>query len=176
MKPTHQETEKNQRPMRRPIRFAYFAIAALACLSSAAYTLYDYLMRPERRPLDAAPVKTRLQAPVPPGRAEAFFTLNTGGDQMGQRAKEAGLMVIVRVGTDHYQQTIASCPDPGLGSALGGGTERELEIAACDGEYWLISEPGRVSVVRMDKKQEGETITQFDLPDGVRAVTPPDKF
>jgi len=165
-----------QHPSYRAAKYAqYFVVGALVCLG-AAYSLYDYLARPERRPLDVTPVKTPLQTPVPPGRAEAFFELNTGGDQMVLRPKEAGLMVVVRVGIDEYRQTIASCPDPGLGSALGGGTERELEIAVCDGEYWLISEPGRVSVVRMDRKPGGETITQFDLPDGVRAVSPRDKY
>jgi hypothetical protein len=120
-------------------------------------------------------MRIRLQTPVPPGRAEAFFKLDTGGDQMTQRPKEAGLMVVVRVGIDEYRQTIASCQDPGLGSAFGGGTERELEVAICDGEYWLVSEPGTVSVVRMDKKTGGEPVTRFDLPDSVRAVGPQDR-
>jgi len=149
----------------------YFAVGTLACLIVACSPSDDQT-RLKRRPLDAKPVKTRLQTPIPPGQAEAFFELNTGSDQMGQLPKEAGLMVIVRVGIDEYRQTIASCPDPGLGSALGGGTERELEIAICDGEYWLISEPGRVSVMRMDKKPGGEQITRFDLPDNLRAVKP----
>jgi len=125
------------------------------------------------RPLDAEPVRTLLKTPLPPGRAEAFFAMNTGGDQMTLRPKEAGLMVVVRVGTDEYRQTIASCPDFGLGSALGGGTERELEVAMCDGEFWLMSEPGSVSVVRMNEKLNGETIARFNLPDGVRAIASP---
>jgi hypothetical protein len=62
----------------------------------------------------------RLQTPVPPGRAEAFFMLDTGGDQMTQRPREAELMVVVRMAHDEYRQTIASCRYPGLGSALGG--------------------------------------------------------
>jgi hypothetical protein len=82
---------------------------------------------------------------------------------------------VVRVEGDEYRQTIASCRNPGLGSALGGGTERELEVALCNGEYWLVSEPGTVFVVRMDKKPDGEQVTRFDLPGSVRAVRPQER-
>jgi len=128
-----------------------------------------------RRALDAVPVHVRLATPLPAGRAEAFFKLDTGGDQMTRRPKEAGLVVVVRIESNEYRQTIASCVDPGLGSALGGGTERELEVAICDGEYWLVSEPGIVSVVRMDRKPNGQQVARFDLPGGVRAVRPQDR-
>lgn len=94
---------------------------------------------------------------------------------MTQRAKEAGLVLVVRVGMVEYRQTVASCRDPGLGSALGGGSERELEVAVCDGEYWLLSEPGSVSVVRMGKERGGRPVTRIQLPDRVRAVTPRDR-
>lgn len=126
-----------------------------------------------RRPVDSVPVKSRLATPLPRGHAEAFFTLNTGADQLGQRPKEAGLVVVVRVGADEYRQTVASCREPGLGTALGGGTDRELEVAACDGEYHLISEPGTVSVLRVDQQPPGEVVARFNLPDrSTRAVRP----
>jgi hypothetical protein len=128
---------------------------------------------PARRSLDSTPVRSQLATPLRRGHAEAFFTLNTGADQMGQRPKEAGLVVVVRVGTDEYRQTIASCRDPGLGTALGGGTERELEVAACDGEYHLISEPGTVTVLRVDRQPPGDVVARFDLPNrSTRAVRP----
>jgi hypothetical protein len=126
---------------------------------------------PQPRTLDAEPIPSKLQTPLPEGRAEALFTLNTGGDQMTTTAREAGLVVIVRVGDEEYSQTVASCPDPGLGSALGGGTERELEVAICNGEFILVSEPGRVSVVPIENGVEGPAIAQFELPSGVRAVS-----
>ena len=126
-----------------------------------------------RRPLDSTFVKARSSTALPPGRAEAFFTLNTGADQMGQRPKEAGLVVVIRVGSDEYRRTIASCREPGLGTALGGGTERELEVAACDGEYHLISEPGTVTVRRVDGQTRDEVVARFPLPDPrARAVRP----
>lgn len=127
------------------------------------------------RALDTRPTKTKLATPLPAGRAEAKFALNTGGDQMAQRPKEAGLMVVVRVDGKEYRQTIASCRDPGLGSALGGETERELQVATCRGEYWLISEVGHVSVMRVDRKPEGEEVARIPLPAGVRAVAAPDR-
>ena len=100
-----------------------------------------------------------------------MFALNTGGDQMTTTAREAGLVVIVRVGADEYRQTVASCPDPGLGSALGGGTERELEVAICNGEFVLVSEPGLVTVVPIENGVEGKAVARFELPSGVRAVS-----
>lgn len=123
------------------------------------------------RELDAQPIKTKLQAPLPEGRAEALFSLNTGGDQMTETSRQAGLVVIVRVGDDEYRQTIATCPDPGLGSALGGGTERVLEVAICNGEFMLVSEPGLVTVVPIQDGAEGKAIARFELPSGVRAVS-----
>lgn len=127
------------------------------------------------RALDAQANKTKLQAPLPEGRAEALFSLDTGGDQMTQTSRQAGLVVIVRVGEDEYRQTIATCPDPGLGSALGGGTERELAVAICNGEFMLVSEPGLVTVVPIENGSEGKPIARFELPNGVRAVNAKDK-
>ena len=123
------------------------------------------------RVLDAQPAKTKLQSPLPEGKAEALFRLDTGGDQMTETSREAGLVVVVRVGGDEYRQTIASCPDPALGSALGGGTERELEIAICNGEYVLVSEPGLVSVVLIENGAEAKAVARFELPKGVHAVS-----
>jgi hypothetical protein len=128
-----------------------------------------------QRSIDKVPEKIQLKNPLPPGIVEAFFTLNTGSDQMLQQPKEAGLVVVVRLDVTEYRQTISSCTDPGLGSALGGGTERELEVAICNGEYWLVTEPGTLSVIRMDKKPEGESIFHLKLPKGVTAVRPRDK-
>ncbi len=157
------------------IAFNIMSIAIVsACLFIACSPAGSQTER-KKRELDPEPVKARLETPLAPGQAVAFFKLDTGGDQMTQTPKEAGLVVVVRIGDYEYNQTIASCSDPGLGSALGGGTERELEVAICDGEYWLISEPGLVSVDRMDKKPAGEHITQIKLPDSVRAKRPDEK-
>lgn len=79
------------------------------------------------------------------------------------------LVAVVRIGGKEHTRKIATCKDFGLGSALGGGTERWLEAAVCGDYFWLISEPGRVSVVR--KTKTGEVpVTHIDLPAGVRAV------
>ena len=128
---------------------------------------------PDRRQLDTVPETTRVSQPLPAGRAEALFALNTGADQMTTRGKEAGLVAIVRFGDRELRQTIATCPDPSLGSALGGGGERELEVALCNGEYHLISEAGAVTVLRVDKKAAGEVVARFTLPAAdMRAIKP----
>ena len=128
---------------------------------------------PVRRPVDTAPETTRVTEPLPAGRVEAFFALHTGADQMTERGKEAGLVVVVRFADRELRQTIASCTDPALGSALGGGTARELEVAMCNGEFRLLSEPGVVRVTRTDKQPAGEVVATFALPAAaMRAVKP----
>lgn len=127
---------------------------------------------PQKRALDAAPVRIPLTQPLPAGHAEAFFRFETGGDQMTYTKKEVGLMVVVRNRNSEYRQMIASCSDPGRGSALGGGTETVLDVAICDGEYWLMSHPGYVTVVRVEQNSDMHEITKFSLTEGVRAVLP----
>jgi hypothetical protein len=120
------------------------SIPFVGCTHSAVST------EAKRRPLDQAPRETTLRTPLPDRQAVAFFAVDTGGDQLSTSRKEAGLEVVVRFRSRELRQTIASCADPSTGSALGGGTERELEVALCGGEYWLIAEPGRVVVERKD--------------------------
>lgn len=103
------------------------------------------------RPLDRTPRSVPTKSSLPERTALAFFALNTGGDQMTLSRKQAGLEAVVRYQDKELRQTIASCSDPSLGSALGGGTDRELEVAFCDGEFWLIAEPGRITVERKDQ-------------------------
>ena len=148
--------------MRTRGRFGLALAWMLACSQSDDHT-------PARRQLDTI----RLQQTLPPDRAEAFFALNTGGDQLTTRSKEAGLVVVVRFGDREIRQTIATCSDPALGSALGGGGERELEVAMCNGEYRLISEPGVVQALRVDAQGANEVVASVRLPAaGLRAVKP----
>jgi hypothetical protein len=155
-------------------RYAMFLIFCGLALMVSACSQNGNEPDIERRILNTEPVKVLLKTPLPPGRAEAFIALDTGADQMMRSRKEAGLMVVVRSENNEYKQTIASCQNPSLGSALGGGTERELEVAICDGEYWLISEPGVVSVLRMDKEPRGKQVFRFTLPGNILAVRPQD--
>jgi hypothetical protein len=126
----------------------------------------------QKRALDPQPSPRPLATPLPAGRVEALFVLETGGDQMRRGRVEAGLAFVVRYGSQEFWQTIASCREPARGSVLGGGTERELEIARCGGEYWLLSEPGVVTVRRGDP-MEGAVVTRLILPEpSMRAVSP----
>jgi hypothetical protein len=118
------------------------AVVALACCATQPAAA--------PRKIDSAPRVSALKDPLPDHRAEAFFSVNTGGDQMTLSRKQAGLELVVRYQAKELRQTIASCEEPSTGSALGGGTERELEVALCGGEYWLIAEPGQVLVERKD--------------------------
>jgi hypothetical protein len=108
------------------------------------------------------------------GRAEAFFTLDTGKDQMTEKSRPAALVLVVRYRSEELRRPVATCKAPSLGSALGGGTERELEVALCDGEFWLVAEPGRVLVMRMDSTPK--TVVEVALPwPNVRAVKPKER-
>lgn len=146
------------------------AVLVLCVLDGCKTSLVGSL--PKKRSLDAAPVRIQLAQPLPTGHAEAFFRFETGGDQMTYTEKEVGLMVVVRNGNSEYRKMIASCPDPGRGSALGGGTEIVLDVAICDGEFWLMSYPGYVTVLQVDQSSDIHEITKFPLTGDVRAVLP----
>ena len=117
------------------------------------------------RALDVTPRVTRLDPALPPGRAEAYFTADTGMDQMGGPRMEAGLVLVVRFGDQELRRTFASCADLGLGSALGGSTDTVLEVAACGQEYWLMPERGSVVVRRVRAgAPEEPPVVRIDLP------------
>ncbi len=87
--------------------------------------------------------------------------------------KTPRLRVLVRYESKTLSQTLASCAEPSMGSALGGGTERELDVAFCEGEFWLIAEPGAVWVEDRSTTP-ARVAAKFQLPwPEVRAVKPP---
>ena len=93
---------------------------------------------------------------------------------MGQTTRPARLEAVVRVKDQELVRTIAACQSPSTGSALGGGGERELEVALCDGEFWLVSEPGVVRVEEMTAPNQRREVARFELGGAeVRAVSPP---
>jgi hypothetical protein len=97
------------------------------------------------RRVDLRPSLDRLEPPLPPGKVEASFWLNTGGDQMRCRPVQTGLGVIVRVADRQYRQQFASCDHAGHGSAL--ATPGAVDAAECDGRiYHLELVDGAVAV------------------------------
>lgn len=128
-----------------------------------------------KRSLDATPRRSAFTPALPAGSAQAFFALDTGRDQLAS-AKEAGLELVVRFGATELRQTIASCAEPALGSALGGGTSAVLEVAICGSEIWLQTREGRVFASRVDGPGRETVLATIALPAGVaRAVSPPDR-
>jgi hypothetical protein len=125
--------------------------------------------------LDSAPRRSPVSPALPAGIAQAFFALDTGRDQLAS-AKEAGLELVVRFGATELRQTIASCADPGLGSALGGGTTEVLEVAICGAEIWLQTRDSRVFASRVDGPGRETLLATIALPPEVaRAVSPSDR-
>jgi hypothetical protein len=114
------------------------------------------------RPLDAEPRETKLATPLPPGRAEATFEIDTGGDIMGASPKQVGLAAVVREGATERRQTIASCEEASRGSALGGG-EDVLDAAICGAEFRLMARPGMVVVERAPVSEKPVTVAHFPL-------------
>jgi hypothetical protein len=112
-------------------------------------------------------------APLKDRTAQAWLAIDTGGDQMVLERKTPRLRVLVRYQSKTMEQMLASCAEPSMGSALGGGTERELEVAFCEGEFWLIAEPGAV-LVEDRSTTPARVVAKFQLPwPEVRAVKPP---
>ena len=113
-----------------------------------------------------------IAPPLAAGRAEAYFTLDTGRDQMSEGAVQSQLIVVVRYGNTEQRHIIARCRESALGTALGGGTGKLLEIAGCDGEYWLETGGGVVKVSRITQNAQTE-VFRLDLPKGIDAAVTP---
>ena len=101
-------------------------------------------------------------ARLAPAAPVAYLHADTGGDSMLAQHKRGYVLALHVIDGSHSVVPVARCQRISGGSALGGGTERELEVALCEGdaqnsgEYWLVSEPGIVSVRRgpIDSTQE----------------------
>jgi hypothetical protein len=103
--------------------------------------------------------------------ARASFDVYTGGDQMTQSVSPPRrLDLVIAFAAHEYRRSIATCADPAVGSALGGGTPRELDVAYCDGEYWLISEAETIRVDRIRPPADTSEVARFVLPAGLRAI------
>jgi hypothetical protein len=115
-----------------------------------------------------------LDRSLPSGHAEAFFWIETGGDQMVRGQRRPRLILVVRYGSTEVRRLIATCANPSRGSALAAATATELELALCDGEFWLTTGAGRV-VVRRGPTARGPVVATFQLPAGIeRAMKPID--
>lgn len=127
------------------------------------------------RPVDTAPRATKTSPALSKERAEAFFSLDSGADRSDTSSRQAGLLVVVRFGAEKLEQVVATCRDPALGSALGGGSGEVLEVALCNGEFWLVSKPGEVLVNRIEDGGTQSVVTRIQLPPGTRPAQSPDQ-
>ncbi|HHH31211.1 MAG TPA: hypothetical protein ENK57_23080 [Polyangiaceae bacterium] len=113
---------------------------------------------PEPRPVDDTLRSSRRVPPLPEGRVEASFQLDTGGDQMSCRSVEAGIGVVVRVGDQEYRQGLASCAQAGAGDAI--ASPGALESASCDERFFdLIRKPDAIVV-----REGGTTLARIPIP------------
>lgn len=116
------------------------------------------------RALDAIPREYTLPDYLPEGQAQARFDLYTGGDQMGQRPQQTGLVVRWGYENKGYWQVIASCREVGRGNALGDFNERVLDLAVCDGQLLsLLSEGGKIVVKRGNAPDQGRVVWEQTL-------------
>lgn len=122
--------------------------------------------------LSACASRTPPPAAAGPTGPVAFLKGNIGGEGAGapRRPRYAVLELHVIDGR-HHVQPVAQCEQVYTGRALGGGTERELQVALCDGdwnndgEYWLISEPGVLTVRRVAAGNDRQTVLEYRLRD-----------
>ena len=101
----------------------------------------------------------------------AYLWANTGGDSLGARGQRGVALEMHVIDGDRVVEPVARCDRIAGGSALGGGTPRELQAALCEGdahnrgEYWLISEPGVVSVRRGPIGSSQQIVLEYRLRD-----------
>jgi len=107
----------------------------------------------------------------------AYLQVNTGGDSMRASPRAKSVLELHVIDGRHHIEPVAQCDQIYTGTALGGGTERELQVALCDGdwsndgEYWLISEAGVVTVRRVSAGDYRQTVLEYRLRDAkARAV------
>lgn len=108
----------------------------------------------------------------------AYLKANTAGGNMGTPGRPRSVLELHVIEGRHTIKPVAQCEQIYSGTALGGGTKRELQVVLCegdwnnDGEYWLISETGVVSVRRGAIKGQQQTVLEYRLRDvKARAVT-----
>lgn len=123
-----------------------------------------------------APKTSVIMGPI------AYLSPNKGGDSAGAAGSSRFVLELHVIDGRHAIQPVAQCEQVYTGTALGGGTARELQVALCDGdwsndgEYWLISEAGVVSVRRVADGGYRQTVLEYRLRDPqARAVAKDDR-
>jgi hypothetical protein len=142
-------------------------------ISSVVVLLLGLTVPPQALGESTVNGEAELAKRVPSGKAEAYFALDSGADQMTTNRKEARLIVIVRFGSTELRHIIASCGHPSLGSALGGVSDTVLEVAYCNGEYRLLSEAGKVLVQQQGAGKRLRIVTTIPLPAGTTQIVKP---
>lgn len=115
-------------------------------------------------------------APKVPGEPAAtgpvaYLTAKSGGGNLRGPASGRGVLELHVIESRRHVETIARCSQIYTGTALGGGTARELQVVLCDGdlnndgEYSLISERGVVFVRRKPDGGVPYTVLEYRLRD-----------
>jgi hypothetical protein len=128
-----------------------------------------------------------------PQKVVAYFFANTGSDMwLAERSRPYTLEVHLSFkDVDEFdgeindvliKETIAECEQISGGTALGGGTEREIGVALCEGDephagiYWLISEPGELTVRKGWETQPQKIVLTYRMPTpNLRAIAKEEK-
>ena len=101
----------------------------------------------------------------------AYLKANTGANNTGMPGRPKSVLELHVIEGRHHVEPVAQCDQIYTGTALGGGTDRELQVVLCDGdwnndgEYWLISEAGVVSVRRVSAGNYQQTVLEYRLRD-----------
>jgi len=107
----------------------------------------------------------------------AYLKANTGTNNASIPGRPRSVLELHVIDGRHHVEPVAQCDQIYTGTALGGGTARELQVVLCDGdwnndgEYRLISEVGVVSVRRVSAGNYQQTVLEYRLRDAkTRAV------
>lgn len=101
----------------------------------------------------------------------AYLKANNGTNNTRILGSPRSVLELHVIEGRHHVEPVAQCDQIYTGTALGGGTARELQVVLCDGdwnndgEYWLISEAGVVSVRRVSAGNYQQTVLEYRLRD-----------
>ena len=152
----------------------FLVLATPASAATGSWLIADGTGRPpsqEGRGHSAGESIRSLAVPLSPDRAEAFFLVETGRDQMTLHRPASRLILVLRYRTTEIRRRVAECRSASRGSALAPSDETNLELAICNGEYWLTTGAGKVRVRRGDSRH-GRIVTSLPLPAGIDRAVP----
>lgn len=125
---------------------------------------------PRARDLDTHPITKQVQtAEFDPVTAHVAVEIDTGGDQMGMRPKQAGLRLLVEYGTTLQYQLFASCNH----AAMWGPSSDTLQFpieAECDTRTIHVLPEGKDVIAKEISGSSEKVLARIRLPENIQKI------